>query len=105
MTDLVGCSPQDNARSCSPFVIPTWSLHSNALAAIFNEMKFIQKHLLQSILAVLLVATGAGVAQAYDHDKTGWYDDHHHHHSFVKHNGHRGYWDHDKGGAKIFINV
>ena len=68
-------------------------------------MKLIQKNLIPSLLAVLFVAVAAGTAQAYDHDKTGWFDDNHHHHSFTHHNGHRGYWDHDKSGAKIFITV
>jgi hypothetical protein len=54
---------------------------------------------------MILVAVSFGAASAYDHDKTGWYDDNHHHHSFSHHNGHRGYWDHDKGGARVFITV
>ena len=68
-------------------------------------MKLIQSTFVRSLFAALLVTATAGIASAYDHDKTGWFDDHHHHHSFTRHNGHRGYWDHDKSGAKIFITV
>jgi hypothetical protein len=68
-------------------------------------MKFIQSLLVRSTLAALIVAVSAGAASAYDHDNTGYFDEHHQHHKFIHHNGHRGYWDHDKSGAKIFINV
>jgi hypothetical protein len=68
-------------------------------------MKSIQSLLVRSTLAAFLVAVSFGAASAYDHDKTGWFDDNHHHHSFSHHNGHRGYWDHDKGGARVFITV
>jgi hypothetical protein len=68
-------------------------------------MKTIQKNLVLSILAVLFIAVGAGRALAYDHDDKGWFDEHHQHHPFIQHNGHQGYWDHDKSGAQIFINI
>ena len=68
-------------------------------------MKFIQVNLIRSILAAVVLSASASVAMAYDHDDKGWFDDQHHHHSFTHHNGHRGYWDHDKSGAKIFITV
>jgi hypothetical protein len=56
-------------------------------------------------LIALLGAMSAGSSMAYDHDNKGWYDSNHHRHAFISHNHHRGYWDHDKSGAKIFINV
>jgi hypothetical protein len=56
-------------------------------------------------LVAFILAVGAGRTLAYDHDDKGWIDDQHHHHNFIHHGGHRGYWDHDKSGAKIFINV
>lgn len=68
-------------------------------------MKNIKKTLVQSLLVSLLIAVGAGRALAYDHDDNGWFDEHHQHHPFVQHSGHRGYWDHDKSGANIFINI
>ena len=68
-------------------------------------MKTIQKNLLPSILAVLFIAVSAGRILAYDHDDKGWFDEHHQHHPFIQHNGHRGYWDHDKNGVQIFINI
>jgi hypothetical protein len=61
--------------------------------------------ILRSMLAIIFIAVAAGRTLAYDHDSSGWFDSHHHHHAFTHHNGHRGYWDHDKGGAKIFITV
>jgi hypothetical protein len=67
-------------------------------------MKTIQKNLLPSALAILFIAVGAGRTLAYDHDEKGWLDEHHHH-VFIQHSGHRGYWDHDKGGVRIFINI
>jgi len=68
-------------------------------------MKTIKKNLVPSILVVLFIAIGAARTLAYDHDNKGWFDSHHHHHPFVQHNGHRGYWDQDKGGSRIFINI
>ena len=68
-------------------------------------MKNIQANLTRSALVLLFIAVGASRTLAYDHDDKGWFDDQHHHHSFIHHNGHRGYWDHDKSGAKIFITV
>jgi hypothetical protein len=68
-------------------------------------MKTIQQNLVRSLLVALFVAVGAGRTMAYDHDDSGWFDEHHNHHSFIQHNGHRGYWDHDRSGAQIFINI
>jgi hypothetical protein len=68
-------------------------------------MKTIKKNLVPSILAVLFIAVGASRALAYDHDDSGWFDEHHNHHAYIQHDGHRGYWDHDKSGAQIFINI
>ena len=68
-------------------------------------MKTIQQNLVRSILVALFVAVGAGRAMAYDHDDKGWFDNQHNHHAFIQHNGHQGYWDHDKSGAQIFINI
>ena len=68
-------------------------------------MKTIRKNLVLSILAVLFIAVSAGRTLAYDHDDTGWFDEHHNHHEFIQNNGHKGYWDHDKSGAQIFINI
>jgi hypothetical protein len=68
-------------------------------------MKTIQKNLVCSILVVLFIAVSAGRTLAYDHDDKGWFDEHHNHHAFIQHNGHQGYWDHDKNGAQIFINI
>jgi hypothetical protein len=68
-------------------------------------MKTIQRNLVRSILVALFIAVGAGRTMAYDHDDTGWFDEHHNHHAFIQHNGHQGYWDHDKSGAQIFINI
>jgi hypothetical protein len=69
------------------------------------EMKNKTANLLPSMMAALFIAIGAGRVLAYDHDDKGWFDSQHHHHSFVHHNGHRGYWDHDNSGARIFINI
>jgi hypothetical protein len=68
-------------------------------------MKTIQQNLVRSILVALFVAVGAGRTMAYDHDDKGWFDNQHQHHAFIQHNGHQGYWDHDKSGAQIFINI
>lgn len=69
-------------------------------------MKTITKSIFIAILAVTFIVAGAGRSLAhYDHDDKGWFDEHHHHHDFIMHNGHRGYWDHDDKGAKIFINL
>jgi hypothetical protein len=68
-------------------------------------MKTIPKNLTPLILAVLFVTVSAGRTLAYDHDSNGWYDEHHHHHGFIHHHGHRGYWDHDNSGARVFINI
>jgi len=68
-------------------------------------MTTIQKNLVLSILAVLFIAISAGRTLAYDHDATGWFDNQHQHHAFIQHNGHQGYWDHDKSGAQIFVNI
>jgi hypothetical protein len=68
-------------------------------------MKTIPKNLIRSALVVLFIAVGASRTLAYDHDDKGWFDNQHQHHAFIQHNGHRGYWDHDKSGAQIFINI
>jgi hypothetical protein len=68
-------------------------------------MKTIQKYLVRSILVALFIAVGASRTLAYDHDDKGWFDNQHQHHPFVHHNGHQGYWDHDKNGLSIFVNV
>ena len=68
-------------------------------------MKSIQKNLVLSTLVVLFIGVSAGRTLAYDHDDKGWFDEHHHHHAFIQHEGHRGYWDHDKSGVKIFVNI
>ena len=69
-------------------------------------MKTITKNLLSVVLVGILIVAGTGKSLAhYDHDDKGWYDEHHHHHSFIMHHGHRGYWDHDDHGAKIFISL
>jgi hypothetical protein len=68
-------------------------------------MKTIQQNLVPSILAILFIAVSAGSAMAYDHDKTGWYDNQHQHHAYIQHNGHQGYWDHNKSGVLIFISI
>jgi hypothetical protein len=68
-------------------------------------MKSIQTLLVRSILVAALATISAGAASAYDHDKTGWFDNDHHHHAFVRHHGHRGYWDHDRNGARVFITI
>ncbi len=56
------------------------------------------------LLAFALAAAGPCFAH-YDHDDKGWYDEHHVRHDFIMHEGHRGYWDTDDKGAKIFINI
>ena len=68
-------------------------------------MKTIQKHLLAILLAALFISVSANRTLAYDHDRSGWFDEHHNHHAFIHYNGHRGYWDHDRSGVRIFINV
>jgi hypothetical protein len=60
---------------------------------------------MRSALVALFIVVGAGRTMAYDHDDNGWFDEHHNHHAFVQHNGHRGYWDHDKSGVLVFINI
>jgi hypothetical protein len=76
-----------------------------AFPGLIGEMKEYQKNLLRLSLAVLFITAGAARTLAYDHDDKGWIDSQHHHHPFVQHSGHRGYWDHDKSGAKVFINI
>jgi hypothetical protein len=74
-------------------------------ASIRNTMKttsIIRNILLTGIAA--LVVGAALPAQAYDHDKTGYFDEHHHHHPYVHHNGHRGYWD-SSSGTRVFITI
>jgi hypothetical protein len=56
-------------------------------------------------MVVFVIALSAGRTMAYDHDDTGWFDEHHQHHAFSHHNGHRGYWDHNQSGAKVFITI
>ena len=69
-------------------------------------MKSITKTILFSAFVAAFTLAGAGKSLAhYDHDDKGWYDEHHVRHDFVNHNGHRGYWDKDDHGAKIFINI
>ena len=67
-------------------------------------MKTIHKGSLLAVMALLFAGT-MGRTLAYDHDDSGWFDNNHVHHAFVHHNGHRGYWDHDNSGARIFINI
>jgi hypothetical protein len=52
----------------------------------------------------LLIAGSALPLQAYDHDKSGYFDEHHHHHPYVYHNHHRGYWD-SSHGSRVFISI
>jgi hypothetical protein len=68
-------------------------------------MKTIQQKLVQPVLAVLFIAVSAGSAMAYDHDNNGSRYNQHQHHSYTHHNGRQGYWDHNKSGARIFINI
>lgn len=68
-------------------------------------MTRLHKNLLPALLALLFITASAAPILAYDHDDKGWYDSHHHRHAFSHHNGHRGYWDHDNSGARIFISV
>jgi hypothetical protein len=69
-------------------------------------MKNTTKPILLLALATALIVGGAGKALAhYDHDDKGWFDEHHNHHAFIMHEGHRGYWDTDDHGVKIFINI
>jgi hypothetical protein len=59
------------------------------------------------LLLPLLAASASFAAlpaQAYDHDKTGYFDDHHQHHPYVYHHHHRGYWQ-ENNGVRVFINV
>ena len=64
------------------------------------------KNLFFSLLVAALVVASAGKSFAhYDHDDKGWIDEKHQHHPFVHHNGHRGYWDKDDSGARIFIQI
>ncbi len=56
-------------------------------------------------LIALFVAVSISRSMAYDHDKTGWIDDKHQHHPFITHDSHKGYWDKDKSGAKVFIKI
>ena len=56
------------------------------------------------VAAFILTSTGRSLAH-YDHDKTGWFDEHHQHHAYIQHNGHRGYWDTNDKGVKIFVNI
>ena len=76
-----------------------------AIGCLVHSMKSIQKYLVRSILVAVFIAVGAGRSMAYDHDSSGWFDEHHQHHAFIQNNGHRGYWDHDKSGAKVFISI
>ena len=55
-------------------------------------------------LTALLTAFAGSRAQAYDHDKHGWYDEHHHRHDYIVYHHHRGFWD-QRNGAWIFINI
>jgi hypothetical protein len=69
-------------------------------------MKKTTKPILLAALALAFIVGGAGKALAhYDHDDKGWYDEHHHQHAFIMHGGHRGYWDNDKHGDRIFISI
>jgi hypothetical protein len=69
-------------------------------------MKTISKTLTLGLLLATFLVAGAGRSLAhYEHDDKGWYDEHHKHHDFIEHNGHRGYWDRDDHGAKIFITI
>ncbi len=74
--------------------------------SIDYNMKNLKKTASSLLLIATLLAVGASRSFAhYDHDDKGWYDEHHHHHAFIYHNHHRGYWDTDPNGVKIFINV
>jgi hypothetical protein len=68
-------------------------------------MKNIKTYLLRSILVSLFIAVSAGRTLAYDHDSNGWFDNNHHHHAFIQHGGHRGYWDQNQSGGRIFISI
>jgi hypothetical protein len=64
------------------------------------------KTIVLTLLTTAFLVAGAGRSLAhYDHDDKGWFDEHHHHHAFLMHNGHRGYWDTDDKGVKIFVNI
>lgn len=69
-------------------------------------MKNTTKTLLFAALVAAFITAGTARSLAhYDHDDKGWFDEHHQHHDFIKHNGHRGYWDHDEKGSRIFIKI
>lgn len=62
--------------------------------------------LLSSAIAAVLLFVGTGSSWAhYDHDHSGWYDEHHHHHAYTHYHGHRGYWDRNDSGARIWISI
>ncbi len=61
--------------------------------------------LFATLLAVFVMAgTGRSLAH-YQHDDHGWYDEHNHRHDFITYNNHRGYWDHNDKGVKVFIRI
>lgn len=93
-----GAEPTETARVKTP-----WRLLG--FRGLLKAMKTIQEKLIRSTLVVLFIAVGSGCALAYQHDNKGWFDNQHRHHPFVQHSGHRGYWDHDSRGAKVFINI
>jgi hypothetical protein len=69
-------------------------------------MKIVNRSILLPLLVATLIIAGTGRSLAhYDHDDKGWVDGHHQHHPYIMHNGHRGYWDQDDHGAKIFISI
>jgi len=69
-------------------------------------MKSIHSTIVRTLLAAVFITGSASLASAhYEHDSKGWFDEHHHHHDFVKYHGHRGYWDKDDHGAKVFIRI
>jgi hypothetical protein len=65
-----------------------------------------------SILAAVTVLAAASITQLraddhngpYQHDQTGYWDEHHVHHAYVTHNNHRGYWD-TRSGTRVFISL
>ena len=70
-----------------------------------KKMKMTKPILLFALVAALVVGSTGKVLAHYDHDDKGWFDEHHHHHVFILHEGHRGYWDHDDHGVRVFINI
>ena len=69
-------------------------------------MKSLHSNVFRTLIAAVLVAGSASFACAhYEHDDRGWYDSNHHRHAYTNYHGHRGYWDHNDSGARIFIRI